>query len=49
MAMHASLRKRLEAISPDQFTPQWAGYATTTQPYTPGKSQNGISARIRCQ
>jgi len=41
MAMHASLCKRLEAIPPEQFTPQWAGYATTKQPYTPVKSQSG--------
>jgi hypothetical protein len=41
MAMPASLRKRLEAIPPEQFTPQWAGYATTKQPYTPVKSQSG--------
>jgi len=41
MAMPASLRKRLEAIPPEQFTPPWAGYATTKQPYTPVKSQSG--------
>jgi hypothetical protein len=41
MAMHASLCERLEAIPPAQCTPQWAGYATMKQPYTPGKSQSG--------
>jgi len=41
MAMHASLWKRLEALPPAQFTPQWAGYAPTTQPYPPGKSHSG--------
>ncbi len=41
MAMHSSLCKRLEALPPEQFTRQWAGYATTKQPYTPGKSQSG--------
>jgi hypothetical protein len=41
MAMQASLRTRLEAIPPEQSTPQWAGYATTKQPYTPVKSQIG--------
>jgi hypothetical protein len=41
MAMHASLRKRLEAIPAEQFTRQWAGYATTKQLYTPVKSQSG--------
>src|SRR5205823_5232079 len=41
MAMHASLCKRLEALPPEQFTPQWAGYATTKQPYTPVKSHSG--------
>ncbi len=41
MAMPASLRKRLEAIPPEQCTPPWAGYATTKQPYTPVKSQSG--------
>ena len=41
MAMHASLYKCLEAIPAAQFTRQWAGYATTTQLYTPVKSQSG--------
>jgi hypothetical protein len=41
MAMHASLCKRLEAIPPEQFTRQWAGYATTKQLYTPGMTQSG--------
>ncbi len=39
--MQSSLCKRLEAIPPEQFTPQWAGYATTKQPYTPVKSRSG--------
>jgi len=46
MAMHASLCKRLEAIPPEQFTPQWAGYATTKQPYTPVKSQSGPFSQL---
>jgi hypothetical protein len=41
MARQAALCKRLEAIPPEQFTPQWAGYATTKQPYPPVKSQSG--------
>jgi len=41
MAMQASLRQRLEAIPPEPFTPQWAGYATTKLLYTPGKSHRG--------
>jgi hypothetical protein len=41
MAMHASLGQHLQAIPPEQFTRQWAGYATTKQPYTPVKSQSG--------
>jgi len=46
MAMHASLCKRLEAIPPEQFTPQWAGYATTKQPYTPVKRQSGPFSQL---
>ena len=41
MAMHASLCERLEALPPDLFTRQWAGYATAKQPYTLVKSQSG--------
>ena len=41
MALPASLRQRREAIPPAQCTPQWAGYATTKQPYTPVTSQRG--------
>ena len=41
MAMRASLYKGLEAIPAEQFTRQWAGYATTQQLYTPVKSQSG--------
>src|SRR6266850_1985890 len=41
MAMRASLYKGLEAIPAEQFTRQWAGYATTKQLYTPVKSQSG--------
>jgi hypothetical protein len=35
------VQKRLRAIPPEQFTPRWAGYATTTLPYTPHKSRGG--------
>jgi hypothetical protein len=41
MAMHDSLCKRLEALPPDLFTRQWAGYATAKQPYPLVKSQSG--------
>lgn len=41
MAMHASLCKRLEAIPPEQFSRQWAGYATTTQLYSSVKGDSG--------
>ena len=46
MAMHASLCQRLEALPPAQFTPQWAGYATTKQPYTPVKSHSGPFSQL---
>lgn len=46
MAMHASLWQRLEALPPEQCTPQWAGYATTTQPYPPGKRHSGPFSQV---
>ena len=36
-----SVQKRLRAIPPEQFTPRWAGYATTLLPYTPINSHSG--------
>jgi len=33
MSNQSSLQKRLHAISPDQFTRHWAGFATAKQPY----------------
>ena len=36
-----SVQKRLRAIPPEQFTPRWAGYATTVLPYAPNHSHSG--------
>ena len=36
-----SAQRRLRAIPPDEFTPQWAGYATAILPYTPHHSIGG--------
>jgi hypothetical protein len=36
-----SVQKRLRAIPPEQFTPRWAGYATTLLPYTLNNSCSG--------
>ncbi len=36
-----ALRKRMEAIPPDAFTPQWAGYATAVVPYQLRSSRSG--------
>jgi hypothetical protein len=33
MSQTKSLRQQLASISPDQFTPRWAGYATAKLPY----------------
>ncbi len=41
MPNHRSLQKQLRAIAPEQFTPRWAGYATTQQPYDLNHSQTG--------
>jgi hypothetical protein len=41
MASRPDADRRLRAIPPEQFTPQWAGYATTTLPYMPGDSHAG--------
>jgi hypothetical protein len=35
MPQQPYFRKRLQAIRPEQFTPQWAGYATAKVPYDP--------------
>jgi hypothetical protein len=36
-----SVQKRLQAIPTDQFTPRWAGYATTVLSYMPHNSLHG--------
>jgi len=36
-----SFRKRMEAILPEVFTPQWAGYATAVVPYELRNSRSG--------
>ena len=36
-----SVQRRLQAIPPEAFTPQWAGYATAVLPYMPHNSQAG--------
>jgi hypothetical protein len=41
IANQRSVAQRLRAIPPEQFTPQWAGYATAALPYTPHNSHAG--------
>ncbi len=41
MSNHRTLQQQLQAISPQQFTPRWAGYATTCLPYHLTQSQAG--------
>lgn len=41
ISRQASVEKRLREISPECFDNQWAGYATTTLPYSPNKSTGG--------
>ena len=36
-----SLQRQLRALAPEDFTPQWAGYATCKKPYATCKSQTG--------
>ena len=41
MPKHRSLKKQLQDIPSEQFTPRWAGYATAQLPYEPANSQTG--------
>lgn len=41
IANQTHLQRQLAAISPEQFTRHWAGYATAVLPYTPHHSQAG--------
>jgi len=41
MASRPDADRRYRAIPPEQFTPEWAGYATATLPYTPRGSHAG--------
>ena len=41
MPNHRTLQQQLRAIPAQQFTPRWAGYATTCQPYHLTQSQAG--------
>ncbi len=41
MASRPDANQRYRAIPPEQFTPEWAGYATATLPYTPRGSHAG--------
>jgi Transposase DDE domain len=41
MAIHPAFRRKLRFLDPDQFTPRWAGIATTKLPYRLGRSQAG--------
>jgi hypothetical protein len=41
MAIQPSLRRQLRFLDPDQFTPRWAGLATTKLPYRLQHSQAG--------
>lgn len=38
---HASLRKQLREIPPEEFTRRWAGFATTQRPYQMRRGQAG--------
>jgi hypothetical protein len=38
---HRTVQQQLRAIPPEQFTPRWAGYATTCLPYHPAQCQGG--------
>lgn len=41
MRNDAGLKKQLQSIPPEQFTPRWAGFATHKQPYRLGKWKSG--------
>ncbi len=41
MPNYRSLQKQIQAIAPEQFTPRWAGCATTRLPYELSHSQSG--------
>jgi hypothetical protein len=41
IASQQHVQQRLQAIPPEKFTRQWAGYATAVLPYTPHNSRSG--------
>jgi len=41
MVLKPSFRRKLQLMGPEEFTPRWAGYATTKLPYRFHKSQAG--------
>ncbi len=36
-----AIRKQLASIPPEEFTPRWAGFATTKRPYTMQRGRSG--------
>lgn len=41
MSSTPAIRKQLASIPPEEFTPRWAGYATTKRPYSMKRSRSG--------
>lgn len=41
MSSTPAIRKQLASIPPEEFTPRWAGYATTKRPYSMKRGRSG--------